>query len=43
MIMRSTLKAEIEVAALHEKLDQIRAHELAILVAALEGRLGEKS
>jgi uncharacterized membrane protein len=32
------LKAEIEVAALHEKLDQIRAHELAILVAALEGR-----
>jgi uncharacterized membrane protein len=36
------LKAEIEIAALHEKLDQIRAHELAILVAALEGRLGAK-
>lgn len=26
------LKAEIEIAALHEKLDQIRAHELAMLV-----------
>jgi uncharacterized membrane protein len=37
------LKAEIEVAALHEKLDHIRAHELAILVAALEGRFEGKS
>jgi uncharacterized membrane protein len=27
------LKAEIEIAALHDKLDQIRAHELAELIA----------
>ena len=36
------LKAEIEIAALHEKLDHIRAHELATLIArvekAVEGR-----
>ena len=32
------LKAEIEIAALHEKLDQIRANELATLI----GKLAEK-
>jgi uncharacterized membrane protein len=29
------LKAEIEIAALHDKLDQIRTHELAILIEKL--------
>jgi uncharacterized membrane protein len=29
------LKAEIEIAALHEKLDQIRAHELALLIGQI--------
>lgn len=33
------LKAEIEIAALHEKLDQIRAQELATLIQRLEGEL----
>lgn len=32
------LKAEIEIAALHEKLDQIRAHELAVLIERLTAR-----
>lgn len=32
------LKAEIEIAALHEKLDQIRAHELAVLIERLTTR-----
>lgn len=32
------LKAEIEIAALHDKLDQIRAHELALLVGELSAR-----
>jgi uncharacterized membrane protein len=31
------LKAEIEIAALHEKLDQIRANELAVLCRQLAG------
>jgi uncharacterized membrane protein len=31
------LKAEIEIAALHEKLDQIRNQELATLIKRLEG------
>jgi uncharacterized membrane protein len=30
------LKAEIEIAALHEKLDEIRAHELATMIRKLE-------
>jgi uncharacterized membrane protein len=30
------LKAEIEIAALHEKLDEIRAHELATMIRRLE-------
>jgi uncharacterized membrane protein len=33
------LKAEIEIAALHEKLDQIRAQELATLVKKLAGEI----
>ncbi len=33
------LKAEIEIAALHEKLDQIRTHELAVLLERLEATL----
>ena len=33
------LKAEIEIAALHEKLDQIRAQELATLIKRLEGEM----
>jgi uncharacterized membrane protein len=36
------LKAEIEIAALHEKLDEIRTQELATLVKKLEGELGKK-
>jgi uncharacterized membrane protein len=35
------LKAEIEIAALHEKLDQIRAQELATLIRKLAGEGGE--
>jgi len=41
------LKSEIEIASLHEKLDQIRSHELAVLLerveAALQDRQGERS
>jgi len=37
------LKAEIEIAALHEKLDQIRTQELATLIQKLEGDLQGKS
>jgi uncharacterized membrane protein len=33
------LKAEIEIAALHEKLDQIRTQELAVLVQRVEGEV----
>jgi uncharacterized membrane protein len=33
------LKAEIEIAALHEKLDQIRTQELATLITRLEGEV----
>jgi uncharacterized membrane protein len=33
------LKAEIEIAALHEKLDQIRSQELATLIKQLQGQL----
>jgi uncharacterized membrane protein len=33
------LKAEIEIAALHDKLDQIRANELATLIETLEAKL----
>lgn len=36
------LKAEIEIAALHEKLDQIRAQELATLIKKLEGEIGKR-
>ena len=36
------LKAEIEIAALHEKLDQIRTQELATLIKRLEGEIGKK-
>ena len=32
------LKSEIEIAALHEKLDQIRTHELALLMERIETR-----
>ena len=35
------LKAEIEIAALHEKLDQIRTQELAMLIRKLVGETGE--
>ena len=35
------LKAEIEIAALHEKLDQIRSQELATLIKKLEGEVAE--
>jgi uncharacterized membrane protein len=35
------LKAEIEIAALHEKLDQIRSQELATLIKQLQGQLAE--
>ena len=35
------LKAEIEIAALHEKLDQIRTQELAILIRKLVGESGQ--
>lgn len=34
------LKAEIEIAALHEKLDSIRAHELAEILQRIEAKLG---
>src|SRR5665213_548715 len=37
------LKAEIEIAALHEKLDQIRSQELATLIKQLQGQLAERS
>lgn len=33
------LKAEIEIAALHDKLDQIRTNELATLISKLEAKL----
>lgn len=36
------LKAEIEIAALHEKLDQIRSTELAALIQKLEGEVVKK-
>jgi uncharacterized membrane protein len=36
------LKAEIEIAALHEKLDQIRTQELAMLIKKLEGEVVRK-
>jgi uncharacterized membrane protein len=36
------LKAEIEIAALHEKLDQIRSQELATLIKRLEGEVKGK-
>jgi uncharacterized membrane protein len=36
------LKAEIEIAALHEKLDQIRTQELATLIQKLEGELEKR-
>jgi len=35
------LKAEIEIAALHEKLDQIRAQELTTLITQLKGEIGK--
>ncbi len=35
------LKSEIEIAALHEKLDQIRSHELALLLDRIEVALRE--
>jgi len=35
------LKAEIEIAALHEKLDQIRTQELATLIREIGARKGE--
>jgi uncharacterized membrane protein len=34
------LKAEIEIAALHEKLDQIRSHELALMLERIEAAVG---
>ena len=37
------LKAEIEIAALHEKLDAIRTEELATLINKLEGEVGKRS
>jgi uncharacterized membrane protein len=33
------LKAEIEIAALHEKLDEIRAQELATMIKRLESEI----
>src|SRR5665213_87663 len=36
------LKAEIEIAALHEKLDQIRSQELAVLVRKLAGEVAKQ-
>ncbi len=36
------LKAEIEIAALHEKLDQIRSNELALLCKRIEGELEKR-
>jgi uncharacterized membrane protein len=36
------LKAEIEIAALHEKLDQIREHELATLIQKLEAEVEKR-
>ncbi len=35
------LKAEIEIAALHEKLDQIRAQELAMLIEGLGAKVAK--
>ena len=37
------LKAEIEIASLHEKLDQIRSQELATLIQKLAGEVAAKS
>ena len=37
------LKAEIEIAALHEKVDQIRTQELAMLIGNLEGEMNAKN
>jgi uncharacterized membrane protein len=36
------LKAEIEIAALHEKLDQIRSQELATLIKSLRDELKDR-
>ncbi len=36
------LKSEIEIAALHEKLDQIRTHELALLMERVEAALARR-
>ena len=36
------LKSEIEIAALHEKLDQIRTHELALLMERIEMALATR-
>ncbi len=36
------LKAEIEIAALHDKLDQIRTHELALLIERMETALAAR-
>jgi uncharacterized membrane protein len=36
------LKAEIEIAALHDKLDQIRTQELATLIRRLAGDEGTR-
>jgi uncharacterized membrane protein len=36
------LKSEIEIAALHEKLDQIRTHELALMMERIETVLAER-
>ncbi len=36
------LKSEIEIAALHDKLDQIRTHELALLIERIEAALAER-
>jgi uncharacterized membrane protein len=36
------LKAEIEIAALHEKLDEIRSHELAGMMARIEAAIGKR-
>jgi uncharacterized membrane protein len=33
------LKAEIEIAALHEKLDSIRSHDLAVIIERIEAAL----
>jgi uncharacterized membrane protein len=36
------LKSEIEIAALHDKLDQIRTHELARLMERIEAALARR-